>query len=829
MQGTAGADMSRRAQTAIWIRGLAEDGFASFRALARSPGYTATAVLSLSIGIGLSSTAFASIATVLRSPVPGIHQPDRVVELLTLDAAGPGQEWAYADVNALGDTDTPFDHVAAWKARSGMLGSDDVSFEVRLTYVSSPYFTALGVEPFRGRFFGPNEDTGRGDHPVTVVSYAMWKNRLGGGAEVVGSTVEINRTLHTIVGIAPEEFRGHRPLGGGIDFWLPLVQHPWVLDRPELLTDRAFLWPQVLGRLRPGATLAEANEALDHLFASLEDAQPGASDRRALAAPIGLVPAMSRSGSYSAAWLVMALMGVILVIVCANVAGMTLARGVKREREMAVRLSLGAGRVRVARLLLIEAALVAAFGGAVGVLLGERVSAVLLPVILGGGGVVVRPGVVVYLFSVGLTALSALTVGLLPAARFSRAGIIASLRDDTGVGGRRTGRLHRVAASAQTGLAFALLAVCALHLRSVEVLVANDHGFEPERLLVSRLDLEREGYTGEAQILDLLSGIRSSVASISGVETVSFGTGLPLDRSGSYTSVSTTPVGDDRVARVPVEFVSVLEDYFDAAGIPMLRGRGFASSDGPEETRVAVLEESLAARLWPGDDAAGRSLWMAVDRDEAQEFRVVGVVPDIAGSDPSGGPDQVFVPLRQVFWPRVDVVTRVTTDPEGMRHLIRDAIHSWDPGLPPPIVRTGRELVEEVGEANRVTGLVAAGLGVLALLLSAIGVYAVVSFAVLSRTREIGLRMALGASRHGIVLEVLGDAVRLAMPGLLLGGVSAAVVGTSLRSALFGLAPLDAASFVAAAAALLVVVILASCLPAGRASGVDPVRALGCE
>jgi predicted permease len=700
-------------------------------------------------------------------------------------------------------------------------------------YVSANYFRLLGVTMARGRDFLPSEDDGTGQHPVVVVSHRMWQDRLGGDEDVIGRTITLNRAPYTVVGVAGEAFKGHRPLHAGLDLWAPLMQHPYLAGERDYSDDRHVQWLLVLGRLRAGATVDEATAALQTVFARLEEEYPETNQARgARAHPFGPIPAMGRAGSMIAVTSVLVLAGIILLIICGNLAGMVLARNATRDREIAVRLALGSGRGRLVRHLMIEALMLAIAGGGLGTLLAfsatDAASAVMsfdFPI----PGISVRPNIAILAFTLLMTLGATLVFGLFPAIRFSRPDLISSLKDDTGSGGRRVGRIHRFAASAQTGVAFLFLVLCGLWVRAMGVMEHRDLGFEPADLLVTRMDLSLEGYESPEDGIAFLDRVTESVGSLPGVVSAAVADGIPLDQVGNYTSVSRAYRPDEPGGRVTVEFTRGTEGFLETIGTPVRQGRGFEATDVASSEPVAVVTSSLAQRIWPGEEAVGRQLSIRLGTDSARAYTVVGVVGHTASSRATEDWPHVFFALRQTYYPRIMLVIKGTVDATSLIRPVRAAILEADPGLPMPEFVTGESLVARATRDQRLNAGTAGGFGLLALILSAIGVYGVVAFAVASRTREIGLRMAMGASRERVLTGVLKDAVRLAVPGLVVGALLAIATGFSLQRFLLGVSPADPLSLAGAAAVLFLVVVLASVVPARRASGVDPIDALRQE
>jgi predicted permease len=824
--------LTHRSPLTLSLRDIGRDLRFGLRTLAKSRAFTLVAILSLALGIGVNTALFTVFHATWLKPVAGISGADRVIELLITRLGTQYEAASYPDFQDLRETETPIEALAGWKQEDGSLTTEDGSQHVSVMYVSANYFRVLGVSPARGRDFLAAEDVGPGQHPVAVLSHDMWQNRFAGDADIVGKTITLNRALYTVVGVAPQAFKGHRPISGATDLWAPMMQNPWVAGPRNFLRDREALWLRVLGRLRAGATVDEANAALQTVFARLESDYPESNrDRRARAAPFGPVPANGRAATLVETGMLFTLAGLVLLIICGNLAGMVLARSVTREREIAVRMALGSGRGRLVRQLMAEALILALAGGAVGVLLAFWVTDVSSPAGLVPAipGVSFGPNLTILAFSLALTLATTLAFGLLPALRFSRPDLVSSLKDDSGGGGRRVGRVHRIAASAQTGLALSLLVVCTLFVRALGLMERRDLGFEPRDLLVARLDLSLAGYESLDEGEAFMNRLRGSVGSLPGVASLSVADGLPLDLIGNYTSVSRADRADEPGGRLRVEFTRATEGFFQTIATPILRGRGIEPTDEASSEPVVVITTALAEQLWPGEDALGRQLRFALSTDEPQAFTVVGVVGHVASSRPTEDWPHVFVALRQHYRPRITLVVRGAADATALIRPVQSAILDADPGLPLTPVITSESLVARSTEGQRGMVRMAGGLGLLALILSAIGVYGVVAFAVAHRTREIGLRMALGATRERVLGSVVRDAVRLAVPSLAVGALLAVAMAASFGSMLLGLSPVDPLSLALAAGTLFLVVILASLVPARRASGVQPMEALRSE
>jgi len=813
------------------IGGIGKDFRYALRSLARSRGFTTVAVLSLAIGIGVNTAVFTGIHAVWLEPVPGVSAPDRMTEIAILENGEERLHWTFPDFLAVRDSETPIRTVAAWQNGSATLGTTEGGHRVALSYVTSDYFRVVGVAPSLGRVFLGTEDI-RGEHPVIVVSHDTWINRLGGDPDIVGKATRLSGVPYTVVGVVPEEFRGTSPNHSNTDIWLPMSQNPYVESPNDYREDRETAWIRVLGRLRDGATRGEANTALQTIFTRLASEYPETNEHRGVnAATFGRFPPQNRLGDQLAVGSLAGLLVLFLMIICANLAGMVLARSAVRERELALRLALGASRGRLIRQLMIESLVVAVAGGGLGVLVSfwgmEAVSPSTIGIVAPGASF--APKASILAISAALALSTTLVFGLFPALRFSRPELVSALKDDVGGGGWRVGRIHRFAVASQTGAAMLALVVGSLFMRSVGVMDRMPLGYAPEDLIVAPLSLSGDEYStlkdGGGELLDRMG---AALSVIPGITSVSFATGIPLDGNGQSTFASRADEPLETAEQVRVEFTRATEGYFETIGAPILEGRAFQATDDERSTAVAVIAKSLADRLWPGQNPLGMPLrWPG--HPENRELRVVGVVGDVAASRVTEDTPHVFIPLRQDYLPYVKIVLRHATDRSTLVGPIRAAVTSVDPQLPTPVMVTADSLIRRSRQGQMGIVRSAGGLGLLALLLSAIGVYGVVALTVAHRTREIGVRIALGATPKRVLTSVLREAVRLSMPGLVVGTALGITMGFALQSQLIGLSPLDPAASVAAIALLLTVVMVASLWPARRASIINPVDALRSE
>jgi predicted permease len=817
----------------------------TIRSLRRARGFVIVSVVSLAVGIGVNAAVFTTIQAVWFAPVPGMTGQDRIVDMVPVVGGEDYWSWAYPDFESVRDAHAPFESITAWAERHVTIGAAEGGMRALVAYATSGYFDVHGAHPVMGRGFLDSEDEGPGQHPVVVVSYRFWQERLGGRSDVLGRSLLLDRIPYTVIGVAPEGFRGARINLWSLDLWVPLFQHPDAAGDASMLRDRGRFSVQVMGRLRPGATVSEARAAVQTVFARLATVYPETNEERTVkAVSFARFPAQNRHLEAIAVAGVCGLFAVFLLIICGNLAGMALARSAGREQEIAVRLALGSSRVRLARHLMVEAGILTVIGGGLGIVLAMTGMTRVHPMDLNisAPGATFEPSGWTLGMSLAICFVAALAFGLLPALRFSRPDLISALKDDTGGGGRRVGRFHRFAASSQIGAAFLLLLMAALFLRSLERTDESEIGFRPESMAVTDfgtggtflgfLDLSEAGYPsmeeGGSALVDRLI---ESVGARPGVASVALSTGFPLDRYRDRISVNPADQPSADSTGVGVEYTLVTEGFFSTIGTPILQGRALRRTDDRTSAPVAVITRSFAERLWPGGDALGRQFSQAGAENRAHAWTVVGVVGDVASSAVTEDLPQMFVPLRQSRSPHVIILVRseAGADPATLAGPVREAVRSVDPGLPIPRLVPARSLVARATQGQRTNGQVTGALGLLILLLSAMGVHGVVALAVTQRTREIGLRIALGATRAGVIRGVLGDALRMAGPGLLAGALLAAGTAAALRSMLLGLSPVDPISFLSTGALLLFVVLAASLAPALRASGIQPMEALRKE
>lgn len=799
----------------------------AFRSLRNRPVFTAVAALSIALGIGFNAAIFSGVNALLLRPVEGVPDPDRVVEVGRTDRGEGFDTFSYPDFLDLRDGVEPLSTVAAWRMMPLSWGTDDGGELIHGMMVSSGYFAALGARPSVGRWLGPEEDT-QGGPAVVVLSHHFWQERLGGDPDIVGSPIDINRTPFTVIGVAGEGFRGHLPMVQ-VDAWTPIARAPLAEPNfnPRMYDQRRASWLSVIGRLADDATVAGADAAAKAVMARIAADHPEVhGDRSARVISLGPVPGGGRQLVAGFLGVLFGLVTLILLITASNVAGMLLARAAGREQEIAIRLAMGSGRGRLIRQLTVESVALFVVGGIAGTVLAFAAARTLSGFALPGPVPVtldVSADTTVLFFALGLALVTGVLFGLVPALGASRPDLVPALKAQ-GRNGRRSGRLRRGLAAGQVGLSLVLLVAAGLFLRALNRAGEVNAGFDPEAVRVASLDLALDGYKAD-EATAFEQRLVSRLQSLPGFDGAALAHDLPLDLAASGTPVWPSGQADPDGRGVGSDFTIVSPGYFETLRIPVQQGRTLAAGDGPEAPLVAVINQAMAQRVWPDENPIGRRLRFG--GPDAPLRMVVGVVADVKNQFLGETVDpMIYLPLAQYYRADVYVVAR---GPAVTGGSLRRAILEADPQL---TVGTVQEL-EAIAGIGLIPQRVAAGLstamGGLALFLSILGVYGVIAYAVVQRRREIGVRMAVGATRRSVMALILRSGLRVALPGIVLGGVLAFAASRVLQSLLFGVSPTDPVTFAGVGATLLVAVVAASAVPALRAARQDPMASLRSE
>ena len=808
------------------------------RSLRKSPGFAFTAVVMIAVGIGANTALFSVVNAVLLRPPRHVAEPDRLLSIYTSDYSGPAYgASSLPDVEDFRGETSALAEVAAFRPAPVSLPSDEGGSELLIAeYVSGSYLDVLGVEPALGRAFTVEERAPRSGAAVAIIGHGLWTRRFGSDPDVIGGTLRVAGQTLTIIGVAPDGFGGMTPLVTP-DLWIPLSSYA-LIEGPDQLEERGSRGWSVVARLAPEATLGAAQQQLTALAGRLGETYPGTwSDvndetrRVTVVGDIGLPPQF-RGVAVGFATLLVSVFVVTLLIACANLANLTLARASRRKREVVMKVALGASRLRIAGGLLAESAILASIGGAAGValawwLLGATLS---LPPIMGLDLTLdLSVDRTVLAFSALLTVLTVVAAGLLPAIRASRSDPGQALKGERATDSARFRwlELRHLLVVGQVAASLVLLVGAGLMLKSVRAAVRLDTGFDVEGIATLDMNLGPEGQEAFELFVEVVEELPARVARLPGVEAVSLTDALPMtpgaaQRTGVQIAGYEPGPGED----MEFQFHAVGPGFMDALGIEMVRGRPITEVDDGDAPPVLIVNESFAERFWPGDDPIGKGV--RVGRRDAQ---VVGLMRDILHRDLQDvGRPAFFVPLAQRPSTHLTMVARTAPGSEdALLPLMRAEVRSLDDRLPVAVLQTMEQAVSTILLPRRLVSWLLSVAGLLGMLLSAAGLYGVMSFLVAQRTREIGLRIALGARAGDVVRRIVRRGVALSAVGALVGLALAAAVTRLLRSLLFDVSPLDPAVFSLMALAAIVVAAAASWLPARRASSVDPMVALRHE
>ncbi len=808
----------------------------SLRALRRSPAFTAAAVASLALGIGANTLIFTFLDALFLKSLP-VAAPDRLVALYAKDLEKQDLlSLSYPDFQDLQrEAGGVFSGLAAYRNVSLGLSGNGEPAQIPGVIVSGRYFDVLGVRAARGRFFLPDEDGVPGAHPVVVLSHALWQSRFGSDPGAVGRTVRLNGQGYTIIGIAPAEFKGLSILDRPPDVWVPAAMHRDLLKGPQArwIDKRNTFVFSAVARLAPGAGVDKAGALLATFARRLEKDDPENHQGLGMVAvPLAkaTLPPGQRGGLVLSGGLLAAVVGLLLLIAGANVANLLLARALARSGEVAVRLSLGAGRGRLVRQLLAEGVLLGLLGGAAGLLValwGRKVLWAFRPPFFPDTldlGIDAR----VLLFTLVIAVATGVLFSLAPVLQSFRLDLSAVLTRQTRSGGARgdgSGRvLREVLIAGQVALSVVVLAGAGLFLRSLLAVERIDPGFETEKLFVIPMDVGGQGYT-PPRAQDFYRQAVERVSTLPGVRAAAVASRFLLVAGGARQSVAPEGLIAPRGGRDLMTGVNVVgPGYFQTVGMRLRAGRGFGPEDRAGALPVVVINESLAHLLWPGQPALGKRLHLG---DDEELLEVVGVAADAryAGLREPPAP-YAYRPVQQSYSPMMMLHVRTSGDPGPLLQKVRREVQALDPGLPLLEPRTITQVRNQSLWAPRMGAGLLSTFGLLALALAALGIYGVVAYSIGQREREIGIRMALGAGRREVLGLVLRQGLRPVVLGVVLGLVAALAAARTISSLLFGIGAADPLALAGAAALLVLVALAAIYAPARRASGLDPVTAL---
>jgi len=799
------------------------------RMLLKKKSFTFIAVLSLALGTGANTAIFSLINTALLRPLP-IANPQQLVALNNTAENHTFPSFSYPNYKDFRDRNEVFSGLVGYRFTPLSMSHDGVNERVWGYAVTGNYFEVLGVEAALGRTLSVDDDRTPGGHPVAVMSYKCWQQRFGLDQGILGKNVVVNGRAYTVIGVAPLGFYGTEVISAP-DLFFPMAMQEQLELGAKWLENRAADNIFVQGRLKPGISTAQAQTALNGIAAQLEREFPDINEGKGVVlSPPGLVGLALRGPVLGFAGLLMAVVGLVLLLACTNLANLLLARASERRREIAVRLALGASRFRLVRQLLTESLLLAFAGGALGLLpavwLVNLITAFKLPLNVPLAlEVTIDYRVFIFTFLVSLA--SGVLFGLVPALQATRTDLVPSLKDEVSFGGNRRSWLKSSLIVAQVALSLVLLVGGGLMMRALERAQTINVGFDPQHAVEVAFDLRLQGYeSGQAK--EFQKRVLESVRALPGVQSAGIADLIPVDLHFSRASIFVEGQPLERSANVPTAMSNrATPGYFRSMGTRILEGRDFTEQDDDKASRVAIINETFARRFFPGEDPIGKSFSMG--RPGGTKTVVVGVVQDgkYAGLNEDPKPF-VSRPLWQSDVGSTSIVARAEGDEQKLKSAISREVQQLDPHLP----MSANTLVEKMSLPllpARIAASLLGGFGLLALVLAAIGIYGVISYAVATRTHEIGIRMALGAQKPDVLKLVLGQGMMLTLVGVSIGLVAALALTRLMKALLFGVSATDAATFFIASLLLTGVALLACYVPARRATKVDPMVALRHE
>jgi len=808
----------------------------ALRLLWKHPGLSLVAILSLTLGIGANTTIF-SFANALLFRQPPVEQPQRLVEVWIHDSDPnapltglyPLSYPDYLDFSARTHSLLGLAIYNPGSEVSVATGSGGEASPWMGQLVSANYFGVLGLQPALGRWFAPQEGAVKGAGSVVVLSYPTWQQRFGGSRDVIGRQITMNQVPYTIIGVAPRGFDGMFA-GVACEFWAPVTMADR-LGSPGMLDRRQNHGLFAVGRLQPGVSVASASAEMDLIQHGIGRQHPSEDSPRlgGRALPIGLVPTPFRGFIGVGVGLLAVVVGLVLLIACANAALVLLVQALGQRREWAVRAALGASRGRLVRQGLIHSVLLALIAGGLGIGVAQVLGPLLLRLRPPGFPITLSLGVDshVLLFTLAVALATGVLFGLAPAWQGARLRVVDNLKDGSPGAGARS-RARSAFIIGQVALCVVVLVGAALCLRSLAHARAIDPGFDVQHLVTAQIDPVSLGYTGEAAH-QFLQRAEAAVAGLDGVQAVSLTTQPPLQLSVSATEVlppGMTPPHDRKGFQV--DDTGVAPNYFHASGTPLLQGRDFTDADlAPGHPHLVVVNQVLARQFWPHSDAVGRTLLFPGNKD-FPSVQIVGVAATGKYRSLGEAPRPYLYLLRTVKT-QAQMLVRVRGNADAFLNPVTQTLQRLDPNLTADNAQTMAQFMEVPLFPARFTGILLSGFGLLALLLAVVGLYGVIAAAVAQRTREYGIRMALGAGAGDLLRLVVGQGLRLALWGILAGVVVAAGLTHFMAALLYGMSPVDPVSFLAAALVLALVAALASYLPARRATRIDPLRALRWE
>ena len=808
------------------------------RMLTKNPGVTLVAVITLALGIGANTAIFSAVNAFLLRPLPVPRSQELIRPMEVAEDRGLTDELSYPDFVDYRTQATSFTGLTAEDMVQAAINSENQNDVIWGQVVSANYFDVLQVTPVMGRTFLPDEDKIIGGSPVVVLGHSFWQRRMASDPNIVGKTVQLNNRAYQVIGVAPDWFHGSK-FALAMDFWAPISMAEDLRRNPGILADRGSHWMNVVGRLKPGVSMDQASAELSAIAARLNQAYPAERASTTSAKAMGEVEGRFEDmGSLfkSAGAMAMAIVGLILLIACANVANLMLARAAARRKEIGIRLALGANRARLIRQLLTESLLLSVAGGALGLLLAFWVSD-----LMEGFIPILEYNVISDFFALDSRALiftaiislgTGLIFGLAPAWQSSNPDVVPVLKGDPEAaqrGKRRAFGLRNVLVVAQVALSLVVLLCGGLFIKSFRKAQTMDPGFDNPNGLIVSMNPQLIGYDDD-QTRNFYRQVVERVSHVPGVEAASWARTLPLgDSSNSNGPIlkegETLPKGS---AGLNIMTNVVGSGYFKTMQIPILEGRDFDDRDQQKTQRVVIVNQRMAQMFWPGESAVGKRIFIGSDSRDGLE--VIGVVRTGKYRALAEDPKPFFYYSMDQRRPAtMALVMRGSVDPRSLVGAVRSAVQSLDPRVPMFAVKTMDDHKTYALWAPNMAASFSLAFGVVAILLSAVGLYSVMAYVVSQRTREVGIRMALGANRADVMKLITRQGMRLAAVGVGIGLLMALALAQVLSSLLIGVSGYDVATFILVPTLLGAVALLACYLPARRATKVDPLVALRYE
>ena len=816
------------------VRSIFTDLNHAARSLLKARAFTFVCVVSLGIGM-VPVIAVPHLTRIFTIPPAGV-KTDGLAEVLTIRVGSfaATDRWSYPDYADLRDANTGMTLIGWTYGESELTEADTKS--VRVMFVSRNYFPTVGMALTRGPGFSATND------PEVILGYRYWQNQFASDPKIVGKSLMLDDVLHVVVGVAPDRFDGHTAFNGGVDAFLPLERNPMFRTAG---TDRNNQWILMHGRLMPGVTVAQASAAVATVTSALAKQNPSTNENRA-----GIAVSWSGLGVLASSQVLiiktvaMTLTGMVLLVVCLNISGMAQVRSAMRERELSIRQAIGATRRQLIQYLLSDTLLMAAAGATLASLLLFNLPSILPLFADDTIPSQALDALRINLPTVGVCVLicliASLVCGFLPAARFSRPVISSALKDDAGVGGHRAGRVHRVTAALQVAIALPLIVMSGISLDRFRATATADLGFAAELLYAVPLKVDERTVNAEVR----MRATRDNLAQASGVAQATLADGVPLDFRDRITATAVTPDANVAPKFVQTQVTRVDSNYLETMGVPLLRGRGFDRDDRAGTEPVTIISKALADKLFPSTDPAeaiGERLMFGNDQQNAQTLTIVGVSADFPTAQMSSAREQLLRPLVQHPSPNVFLIARSTPgeSPQMLTATMENAARDFNPKFRPfyttdgvayPTVVSGRWLRKHSMNDFLTGAAVGAVAGSVVLTLAALGIYGVVGLMVATRTRELAVRGALGASRRHLMGMVLLDVVKLVMPGVVLGLIfTVALMRINSKNMGIPISGVENVSYVAGAIVAVLIALAAGLAPARRAASIDPVTALRAE